>query len=133
MKTDAIIGRSNLKNRWKWRFKRKHVYFLPWSLDATLDPLTIKSNSDRVLVSLHDDKLTINRHYHFDGATYAPDFDGVLMAAALHDALLQLADKFPFHVTYDMANDAFAAEMRAQRFKLRWIYSLAVRLYFAFK
>ena len=103
---------------------------MPWDLDASLDPLTIKSGSGNVLVSLHDDKLTVYRHYHYDGATGAPDFKRVLLATAVHDALLQLAEKYPGLVTYRMANQAFFAEMKTQRFKLRWIYGLAVYLHF---
>jgi len=132
MDTKAFIARSNFR-KWKWKFKRKHVFILPWSLDESLQPLTIESNSGNVLVSLKGNRLTINRHYHFDGATYAPDFENVLLAAACHDALLQLKDKYPFLIDADMANRAFDHAMKEQRFKLRWIYSIAVKLYWKFK
>ena len=121
-----IVVRSNFSNRWKWRFKRKHVFFMPWDLDASLDPLTIKSGSGNVLVSLHDDKLTVYRHYHYDGATAAPDFKRVLLPAAVHDALLQLAEKYPGLVTREMADEAFKVEMQDQGFLLWPLYYFAV-------
>lgn len=115
-----MIVKSNFK-KWKWKFQRKHTYMLPFKIGPKT--LMIKSNSGNPLVVAHGEMLTINRHYHFDGATWAPDFKRVLRAAALHDALLQLKDKYPGKITETQAHAAFRDEMRLSKFALWPVYS----------
>lgn len=119
-----MIAKSNFR-KWKWRFTRKHVCLLPFDLGPL--SLTILSGTGNALVVGKGDKLTINKHYHFDGATCAPDFKKVLRAAALHDALLQLKQKYPGKISERMAHQAFRREMRADGFRLWPIYSFFTR------
>ena len=115
--------------RWRWKFSQDHVYLLPFSI-STEKPLIIQSSSGTTLVELQGDKCRINRHYHFDGATWAIDFESVLSSAALHDALLQLKDKYPTVITESMAHNAFKNQMRQDRFKLRLLYGFFTRPFF---
>jgi len=119
-----MIVQSNFR-RYKWKFQRKHVYLLPFDLGDK--SLTILSGTGNALVVAKGDKLTINRHYHFDGATCAPDFKKVLFAAALHDALLQLKDKYPGKISEAMAHKAFRQEMIDRGFRLWPVYSFFTR------
>lgn len=93
------------------------------------EPLTIESHTGKVLVTLDESELLIERHYHFDGATYAPDFKNVLRAAAVHDALLQLHYKYPNSIHRRHADEAFKKQMRADGFKLWGIYYIGVRFW----
>lgn len=121
-----MIVKSQFK-AWKWKFQRKHHFFLPFSIDATKDkPLTINSSTGNVLVEAHDNHLTIKRYYHFDGATWAPDFKRVLYSSALHDALLQMSAKYPSKISEEMAHRAFKKQMKEDGFKLWPIYYFAV-------
>lgn len=119
-----MIVKSQFK-AWKWKFRKGHTYALPFSIPGS-DSLTILSNSGNPLVIAKHDKLSIKRHYHFDGATWAPDFDRVLSASALHDALLQLSAKYPAKVSEEMAHKAFRAQMRRDGFLLWPLYYWAV-------
>jgi hypothetical protein len=78
---------------------------------------------------LINNKLRIERHYHFDGATYAPDFKGVLKAVAVHDAMLQLAEKHPTKISRKQADEAFNYQMKKDKFVLRLPYYLGVKLW----
>lgn len=118
-----MIAKANISG-WKWRFTKARTFELPFSHAG--DPLTILSDSGQTLVKLYSNNLLIKRHYHFDGATWAPDFEGVLPAAALHDALLQLCDKYPEQLTEEKAHDAFKAQMMRDDFKLYPLYHYAV-------
>ena len=139
MNVDNFIVKSNLNNKWKWKFKRQKTFTLPFYLAVPSEnPLTIYSRSGRVLVEAYEDKVKIKTHYHFDGATCAPDFKRVLMAAALHDVLLQLKDRYPKKLEEADAHFAFKEEMKAQGFRLWPLYywgvsGLPSRIYKLFK
>lgn len=122
-----MIAESNISG-WKWRFTKGETFTVPF-VYMGIFPLTIESKSGNVLVQLHGNKLTINRHYHFDGATYAPDFKGVLKAAAVHDALLQLHEKHGNKISRKLADKAFLYQMKKDGFKGRWLYYVGVRLW----
>jgi len=119
----SMIVKSQFK-AWKWKFQRQHIFELPFSVGGL--QLSILSGSGNPLVIAYKTELKIRRHYHFDGATWAPDFKRVLYASALHDALLQLAEKYPEDITEAMAHEAFKVEMKARGFKLWPIYYYAV-------
>ena len=121
-----MITKANITG-WKWRFTKLHIFELPWYHGG--DPLVITSQSGNELVKLQRNTLIIYPHYHFDGATYAPDFFEVLRAAAVHDALLQLSENHPQMVTRKMANEAFKKQMRADGFTLWPLYYIGVKLY----
>lgn len=118
-----MIAKANIRG-WKWRFTKAQTFQMPFTHDG--DPLTMQSDSGRTLVTLGGDKMIIQRHYHFDGATWAPDFKNVLPAAAVHDALLQLCDKYPDQLTEDKAHAAFKSQMVRDNFKLNLLYNYAV-------
>ena len=118
-----MIAKANISG-WKWRFTKARTFKLPFTHDG--ETLTILSDSGRTLVKLYSNNLLIERHYHFDGATWAPDFENVLPAAAVHDALLQLCDNYPDQLTEDKAHDAFKSQMMRDDFKLYPIYHYAV-------
>lgn len=122
-----MIVKSQFK-KWNWKFRRNHTYMLSFSVGT--QTLLINSSSGNPMVVALEDRLTINRHYHFDGATWAPDFKRVLRAAALHDALLQLKDKYPGKITEKQAHAAFRDEMQLSRFALWPVYSFFTRPFF---
>lgn len=126
-----MIGKANITG-WKWRFSKGEVFTLPFVYLGYL-PLLLESKSGNVLVELSGKELHIKRHYHFDGATYAPDFKGVLRASAVHDALLQLAEKHPGKLTRNLADQAFNYQMKRDGFKLRLPYYWGVKIYSHFK
>lgn len=132
MKTKPIVTRSNFA-KWRWKYDRAKSYVLPMSAVPVTDKhYTIKSNSGNVLASLTGNTLTIKRHYHFDGATSAPDFKSGLEWYAVHDAMCQLAAKYDA-ITVDMADAAFDPRLRAGAPLHIWIYYPAVRLNRKFK
>ena len=102
-----IVVKSNFA-KWKWKYNHRRVYFLPIEADPN-DGQTYQllSRSGRQMACIHDGKLTINKFYHFDGATYAPDFDNGLEWYGRHDAMCQLAEKYP-EITRKMADAAFS-------------------------
>jgi hypothetical protein len=118
-----MIVKSQFK-KWKWKFTQDKTFVLPVSVGS--HPLTILSNSGNVLVHAQGVMLKIKRHYHFDGATCAPDFKRVIVPSAVHDAMLQLADKYPSIVSERMAHRAFKQSMKAHGFRLWPIYYYAV-------
>jgi len=122
-----MIAKANISG-WKWRFTKGETFILPFTYYGYL-PLLIESHSGNVLVELSDNKLHIKRHYHFDGATYAPDFKGVLGASAVHDALLQLAEKHQGKLSRADADAAFNYQMKKDGFKLRLPYFWGVKLW----
>lgn len=122
-----MIVKSQFKV-WRWKFQRNHTYMLPFSVGD--ETLLINSSARNPLVVAKDERLTINRHYHFDGATWAPDFKRVLRAAGLHDALLQLKDKYPGKITEAQIHTAFRDEMRLSKFTLWPVYSFFTRPFF---
>ena len=125
-----MITKANITG-WKWRFLRGRIFHLPFTHKG--EPLTIESHTGKVLVTLYGSELLIERHYHFDGATYAPDFRRVLPAAAIHDALLQLCEKYPDEVTTDQAHEAFKHQMDLDGFKLSGLYFFGVIFWFKLK
>jgi len=125
-----MITKANITG-WKWRFTKLHIFELPWYHGG--DPLVITSQSGNELVKLQRNTLIIYPHYHFDGATYAPDFKNVLLATAVHDALLQLADKYPLQLTTDQAHEAFKVQMQRDGFKLSGLYFFGVSFWFKLK
>lgn len=125
-----MIGKANIRG-WKWRFIKGRIFDLPFTHEG--EPLTIESHSGRTLVTLDGSELLIERHYHFDGATYAPDFKRVLPSAAVHDALLQLAEKYPLQLTADQAHEAFKLQMKSDGFKLSGLYFFGVTYWFKLK
>jgi hypothetical protein len=126
-----MITKANISG-WKWRFSKGETFTLPFTYAGFL-PLLIESRSGNVLVELIGNKLRIERHYHFDGATYAPDFKGVLRASAVHDALLQIIEKHPNKLSRNLADKAFNHQMKKDKFKLRLPYFWGVKLYSYFK
>ena len=125
-----MIAKANITG-WKWRFLNSRIFHLPFTHEG--EPLTIESHSGKLLVTLDGSELLIERHYHFDGATYAPDFRRVLPAAAVHDALLQLCEKYPGQVTTDQAHEAFKWQMDFDGFKLSGLYFFGVSFWFKLK
>lgn len=127
MKKTSIITRSNF-TKWRWKYNRVKSYVMPLCAVPVTDKLyTIKSNSGRVLVSLSGNKLTISRHYHFDGATRALDLKSGLEWYAVHDAMCQLAAKYD-EITIDMADAAFDPRLRHGAPLHIWIYYAGIRL-----
>lgn len=122
-----MIIKANITG-WKWRFTKGEEFILPFNYYGYL-PLLIESQSGNVLVELIGNKLQINRHYHFDGATYAPDLKGVLRASAVHDALLQIIEKHPNKISRYDADMAFNYQMKKDGFKLRLPYFWGVKLW----
>ena len=122
-----MIAKANIVG-WKWRFTKGETFILPFTYYGYL-PLLIESKAGNVLVELSDNKLHIKRHYHFDGATYAPDFKGVLGASAVHDALLQIIEKHPGKLSRADADAAFNYQMKKDGFKLRLPYFWGVKLW----
>ncbi len=120
-----MIAKANITG-WKWRFTQDESFVLDFGYFGTLK---ILSDSGNVMVDLKGDTLTIHRHYHFDGATYAPDFEGVLKSSAVHDALLQLHEKYPHIIARSKADEAFKNQMRADGFKLWPLYFTGVKLW----
>lgn len=118
------IARSNILG-WKWRFTKGEAFNLPFTYSGFL-PLLIESGSGNVLVELNQDILVIHRHYHFDGATLAPDFPRVIRASAVHDALLQIIEKHPNKISEELAHIAFREQMKLDGFILWPIYYWAV-------
>lgn len=126
-KPKPLIVRSNFA-RWRWKYTRGKSYVLPISaVPLTQDTYTIESGSGNVLASLTGNTLTIRQHYHFDGATSAPDFRSGLEWYAVHDAMCQLAAKYR-DITVDMADAAFDPRLRPGAPLHIWIYYPAVRL-----
>ena len=127
MKQTSPVTRSNF-SKWKWKFARNKSYVLPFkAVPVTAETYAIKSNSGNVLASLTGNTLTINRHYHFDGATKALDLKSGLEWYAVHDAMCQLATKYD-EITVDMADAAFDPRLRKGAPLHIWIYYPAVRL-----
>ena len=74
--------------------------------------------------------IMIGRGYAWDGVTAAPDFHRAQRAALLHDALYQLIRNGHLKPTARiLADRAFRDMMRADGFKLRTLYFIAVRLF----
>lgn len=113
---------------WPWKFQRQKAYNIPF--DVGTKPMTILSSSGKPLVIARGFSVIIKRHYHFDGATWAPDFKKVLPSAALHDALLQLKDKYPNRLNEEVIYQAFDRQMEIDGFKGRWLYSFFTRPFF---
>lgn len=119
-----MIRQSNLTG-WKWCYINNAVYELPMeALPQTDKTYTIESNSGNVMVELHGKYLHINRHYHFDGATWAPDFSNGLPYYTQHDAMCQLAAKYD-DITRDMADEVLNPRLRRLPIHL-WLYHWAV-------
>ncbi len=125
-----MIAKANITG-WKWRFLNSRIFHLPFTHKG--EPLTIESNSGNTLVTLDGSELLIERHYHFDGATYALDFENVLLAAAVHDSILQLCEKYPNELTTDQAHEAFKWQMDLDGFKLSRLYYSGVKIWFKLK
>lgn len=118
-----MITKSNITG-WKWRSSHSREFQLPFYHFG--EPLILESNAGNVLVVVNGGTCLIERHYHFDGATWAPDFKDVLPATALHDALLQLHEKYPDDLSEQDAHEAFLLQMQRDEFALANLYYWAV-------
>lgn len=126
------VVKSQFK-KWPWKYSKSKSYVLPMkAVPVTPDTYTIESSNGNVMASLTGNTLTIHRHYHFDGATKAPDFKSGLEWYAVHDAMCQLAAKYDA-ITVDMADAAFDPRLRKGAPLHIWIYYPAVRLNRKFK
>jgi hypothetical protein len=80
--------------------------------------------------------LTIKEGYAWDGATWCPDFDTIMRASLIHDALCQLIDLKLLDVCYQTAANRelwkACIEDGMNRILAEVIYR-AVHLYFKFK
>ena len=133
MKTEPYIIPSNFP-RYKWRFAKDKTFVLPFSaVPLTNGTYRILSQSGNTMVQLAANKLTIFKHYHFDGATHAYDFKSGLPEYAKHDAMCRLAEKYP-QITRKMADQAFNpwASLTPSPLHL-YVYYPFVRLYAKWK
>ena len=123
-----IVVKSQFSN-WKWKYNRCKTYAIPYGASADDDQTyTILSRNGTTLVSLNKNKLTINRHYHFNGADHAPDFRSGLEWYARHDAMIQLHKKYPAQITREMADEVLHPDQQGSPLHL-WLYYPAVKLY----
>ena len=116
---------SNIKG-WKWRYNVTQTYNVSRQVRSKIEPIGILSDSGKPMAYLCMGYLTIYRHFHFDGATCAPDFKSGLEGYAVHDALLQILDRYPEAFTEQEAHDAMRLIHDRQGFKLGWLYHWAV-------
>ncbi len=116
---------SNFKG-WKWRYNVTTTYNLSDLVPYDGAALGILSDSGKPMVYLDAGFLTIYRHYHYDGATWAPDFEKGLEGYGVHDALLQLLDKYPNAFPEQWAHDAMKEIHDKHSFKLGWLYHWGV-------
>ena len=123
-----MIIRSQFK-RWKWKYTKNEAYIIPLKavVNAT-DTFFINSKNSTRLVTLAGNLLTIHRHYHFDGATHAPDIKSGLKWYAQHDAMIQLHQKYPSIISREMADSVLDPRLRSSPLHL-WLYYPAVRAY----
>lgn len=120
-----MIVKSQFK-KWKWKFQRGQVFMLPIeAVPVTDETYTLLSNSGNELVRLVGRELTIFRHYHFDGATCAPDIESGLPWYAQHDAMCQLSDKYAA-ITPAMADEVLNPRLRPLAPLHLWVYHWAV-------
>lgn len=124
MGTTTVIP-SNFKD-WPWRYRVDATYNLSESVPYDGQAIGLLSNGGNPIVYLDAGFLTIYRNYHFDGATCAPDFDEGLEGFAVHDALLQLLDKYPDSFPEQWAHDAMKQIHDRDGFALGWLYHWAV-------
>ena len=110
---------------WPWRYAETVSETLP-PIKYRGEALTLLSNSGNALVILSGSHLTIYRHYHFDGATCAPDFKKGLHGFGVHDALLQLLDEYPGAFPEQQAHDAMRYIHKRDGFAFAWLYHWAV-------
>jgi len=123
-----MIVKSQFK-KWKWKFTKDRYFVLPESATPERGTTyTILSRSKNPVVFLRDNMLCICRHYHFDGATYAPDFKSGLAHYAMHDAMIQLSQKYP-EITRKMADEVLNPTKITFPPLHLWIYYPAVKLY----
>jgi hypothetical protein len=126
-----MIVKSQFK-KWKWKFTKDQYFVLPdSSIPERGKTYAILSNSGNPVVSLRNGMLRIHRHYHFNGADYAPDFKGGLPHYAKHDAMCQLAEKYP-EITREMADEVLNPSHITFPPLHLWIYYPAVKLYSKF-
>lgn len=90
----------------------------------TFDVLQYDNNKCRTYI-----RITVKEGYSFDGATCAPDFERVMRAALLHDALWQCLKCGVNWYEYSDADHFFLQVMAQDGFNwfLRNTYYLAVR------
>lgn len=114
--------------RWKLRPDRKFAVRLA-SLSGHRGQIAVYDGSARELACLIGDQLTIRSSYQFDGCTLAPDCPRALRGCCVHDALLQLLAQHPGAYSRQAAHDAMLEIQTRDRFLLRRVYHLAVRLW----
>ena len=126
-----MIVKSQFK-KWKWKYRKGVSYELPiQAVPVTMGHYELLSHSGKALVVLDGRTLSIRRHYHFDGATNAPDFKSGLEWYAQHDAMCQLAAMYPA-ITREMADEVLNPRLRKAPLHL-WIYYPAVRAWASMK
>lgn len=101
-----------------------------WSLraDRDLGNHDFQDEFGNVWLEFRGTIVTIKARYAWDGASCAPDFEAVLAASGVHDALCQFRDVPCFPLSKGDIDGAFRS-LIPRKFLPRWIYWGAVRLF----
>lgn len=110
----------------------KYDYVLTHDLRVRVDKYLgshdFQDEFGRVWVEVRGYTITIKAGYAWDGASMAPDFESVIAASCVHDAGCQFLKVTCFPLSKGEVDGIFL-QMMPRKFRLRWIYWGAVRVF----